>query len=78
MDKKTQKKRNELLDAIEAHCDQECASPSTSSADYPWKRAAASAAADAYCLREGTMPAAIHATFQGGEGLFQLTAAQRK
>jgi hypothetical protein len=43
---------------------------------YAWKRAAANATADAYCLREGTMIHVIQDTFKGGAALFRITQAQ--
>lgn len=72
--KQLQQKSDALLDAVEQHCKDEAATPGC----YAWKRAAASATADAYCLREGTMIYVIHDTYQGGAALFRLTAEQRR
>ena len=74
MTKYLKKKSDTLLDAIEKHCQAEAAEKGC----YAWRRAAAAATADAYCLREGTMIYAIHATYRGGRAPFDVTAAQRR
>lgn len=72
--KQFQKKSDALLDAIEKHCQDEAAGKGS----YAWKRAAAAATADAYCLREGTMIYVIQASYKGGRVPFDRTTALRR
>lgn len=72
--KQLQKKSDALLDAIEKHCQAEAATKG----DFRWRRAAASATADAYCLREGTMIYVIQDSYRGGARAFHLTKARPK
>jgi hypothetical protein len=70
--KQLQKKSDALLDAIERHCQAEAAA----TGDFRWRRAAAAATADAYCLREGTMIYVIQASYRGGPRIFHLTKSR--